>query len=166
MPKNNKRVEGTLTIENASIMFRNFKGEERTFNPAGKRNFCVRIDDLDFAKQLQNDGWNIKYLQPQEGDPDGQEVAYLPCEVSFKNRPPMIKLITKKNQTVLDESTIDMLDYADIKNVDLIITPYNWEVSGKSGVKAYVKTMYVVIEEDAFASKYEDTGDLLDAPPF
>lgn len=158
------RVEGTLTIENAKIIFRNFKGKELAFNPAGKRNFCVVIDDLEFAEKLQSDGWNVKYLQPRDGDDTQEPTAYIPCEVSFKNRPPMIKLITRKNQTILDESTIDMLDYADIKNVDLILSPYNWEVNGKSGVKAYVKTMYVVIEEDEFASKYEVDSDPDDNP--
>lgn len=150
------RVEGELVLEDARIIFRNFSGEERTYNPAGKRNFCV-ILDKDIADTLVKDGWNVKQLVPrEEGD---EPTLYLPVEVSYRNRPPKVVLVTKRSKTELDESTVGQLDYADIKSVDLIVNPYNWEVNGKSGVKAYVKTMYVVLEEDPLAGKYDDPDD-------
>lgn len=154
MPAKNNRVTNSINIENAHIMFRNFAGKEGKFNPAGKRNFCVRLDDKKIVDQLIRDGWNVRYLKArEEGDED---VPYLPVSVSYVGRPPKIILVTNHGQTRLDESTIDMLDWAEIKTADLTVNPYNWEVNGKSGVKAYLSVLYVTISEDAFAEKYEN----------
>lgn len=142
-----------ISVENAKIIFRNFAGKPSKFNAEGKRNFCLLIDD-ESANKFKLDGWNIKYLNPR--DPDDKPQPYIQVSVAFDNFPPNIYLISGGKKTKLNEDTVSVLDYAEIENVDLIIRPYNWEVSGKSGIKAYVKNMYVTIVENEFEKKYRD----------
>lgn len=140
-----------LTIEGAKLIFRNFAGVQKDYNPAGCRNFCVMINPDDVPVLLEQ-GWNVKQLRPKE---DGDEPQpYLQVAVRFDNKPPKIVLVTSGGQTILDESAVASIDYADIENADVVITPYAWSRNGKSGIKAYLKTAYITIAEDDIEKKY------------
>ena len=58
----------------------------------------------------------------------------------------------------IDEDQVETLDWVDIINVDMIVRPYEWTVNGKTGVKAYLQSMYVTIEEDPLELKYAMDG--------
>ena len=145
-----------ISIENAQIIFRNFKGEGNEYNNPGNRNFAVLLA-IDDAERLKTQGWNVKYLKPREENLDEVPQAFLPVKVKFGKIPPKIVLVTRNNQTILDEETIDQLDWAEFENIVLIIRPYEWSRNGNSGVAAYLKTGYFVIVEDQFADKYSTT---------
>ena len=150
MPQDN-----TVLMEGVRIIFRNFAGKEGQYNREGDRNFAVLLDEQ-VATDLAADGWNVKWLKPREEDEGDNPQAYLQVSVNFKGRPPRVVLLTSTKRRNLDESEVEDLDWVDIKNVDLIIRPYEWVVNNKSGIKAYLQSIYVTIEEDALERKYAE----------
>jgi hypothetical protein len=180
-------IKNNIVIEGARIGFRNFSGKEGKFNPPGRRNFCVFLEELvavdpnfndgvgvrrapdlgpgfyiPIGYVLEKDGWNVRWLQPRE-ELD-VPVPYLQVAVNYENIPPKIIIISSKGKTLLDAESVGLLDWAEITEIDLIIRPYNWVLhegtkGEKRGVKAYVKSMYVTIAEDEFEKKYYDVPD-------
>jgi hypothetical protein len=147
-----------LVLEDVRIIFRNFAGAEGMYNRKGDRNFAVVLD-RDVAEQLALDGWNVKMLKPR--DEDDEPTPYLSVAVNFEgSRPPLIRMITSRGSTDLDVDTVDTLDWVDISQVDLIVRPYDWEVSGRTGRKAYLQSMYITIIEDPLQLKYGNTNQI------
>lgn len=152
----NKNRRPTILFENARIIFRNFSGKAGKFNNEGNRNFCLLLD-TDVANDLARDNWNIKWLKPREDDEPPQ--AYTQVKVGYGGRPPKIVMISSRGKTNLDEDSINILDWAEIETIDLLLTPYEWEAKGATGVKGYVKTMFVTIREDELELKYANAPD-------
>lgn len=150
-------IQGQVSMEGVRIGFRNFNGEEGQYNKKGDRNFVVFLDD-ETAKNMKAEGWNVKFPKDRDDiDPDEDtREPYLPVSVTFGQYPPKVVLINGQGgkATKLDEDSVGMLDWAEIVDVDCIIRPYNWTVNGNSGTKAYLKALYVTINEDEFAEKY------------
>lgn len=155
-----------VTMKGMRMIFRNFEGKEGQYNRAGDRNFGVILPP-DIAEAMLADGWNVKTLKPsQEEQEEGVEVgpAWISVSVNFdKGKPPKIMQITSRGPTKLDAEDVDGLDWVDVKigddgnpMCDLIVRPYTWEVSGKTGIKAYLQTMYVTIEEDELERDYNE----------
>lgn len=152
MPNNRKNI----AIENATFFSRNFSGREGQYNPAGNRNFCVILDDA-VADLMKDDGWNVKYLKPR--DEGEQPRPYIQVAVSYRVAPPKVVMVTSHGKSILDEETVGMLDWAEIESSDVIISPSRWEMNGRTGIKAYLKTLYATIAEDEFEAKYFSTPD-------
>lgn len=155
MPQDN-----TVVMEGVKLIFRNFEGKEGQYNRAGDRNFGVLLEES-VALAMQSDGWNVKQLKVREEekaeDPDAVGDYWIQVALGYgKGRPPRVVMITERGRTNLDEETVSQLDWVDIQNVDLIVRPYNWEANGKTGVKAYLQSIYVTIDEDDLERKYAD----------
>jgi hypothetical protein len=146
-----------ITFDDARILFRNFAGRETKYNREGDRNFCVVIPD-ELVEPLRADGWNVKQLPPRE---DYEPLHYMKVSLNFKGRtPPKIVIITSRGRTDIDQSLVEMLDFADMARVDLIVNPYNWSVNGGTGVSAYLKTMFFTIREDELELRYADVPEI------
>lgn len=145
---------GVLQIDNATIIWRNFKGREQQYNRPGDRNFSLLIDDIEIAEALQNEGWNIKIKPPrEEGD---VPFMHLPVKVKFNEKGPHMYLVTNGRKVKLTEETAETLDHIDILNVDLDIRPYDWEVNGNTGRTAYLQSIEVTQDVDRFADRYAE----------
>lgn len=143
-------ARGNLVIEDAKTFWRNFSGKERKYNPAGVRNFCVRIDDELIADELESKGWNVKHIPPRE---EGEKpLVYIQVAVKYGVVNPNVYMIAGKIKTYMNEKLVGDLDSAEIENADLIIRGREWDTNR---IKAYLKTGYFEITRDVFADKYD-----------
>lgn len=154
------QVNHNLSFRGAKLTFCNFSGKPTKIDTqGGTREFGVVLD-RETADRLSEEGWNVKSYLSKYADPGDEPTLYLPVEIRFNPFPPNIWFITSRNRTRLVEGTVGMLDgmLDDIRNVNLVVRPYNWgpNARGESGVKAYVKNMYIEIEEDEFFDQYAD----------
>lgn len=155
------RAEGTVTLEDARIIFRNFSGKETEYNRAGSRNFCVILPE-ELAEQLLRDGWNVKRLKPREDDENPEGTPYIQIQLGYTGKtPPAVVVINSRGRENYGEDEVETLDWFDIETADVMFRPYNWVTREgtpreERGVKAYCVKLFVTINEDALDLKYAD----------
>ena len=115
-----KKVNSTVTIYNARLMFRNFSGEETQYNPKGNRNFCIFLEP-EIAKQMEEDGWSIGILNQRNPEDLPQPILRSKWR-SLITRPTII-IISNGRKTKLNEDNVGMLDWAEIAQCDVIVRP-------------------------------------------
>ena len=154
-----KDNRGCYTFYNARIIFRNFTGAALPpYNQAGDRNFGIVIDDMTLVDTLLADGYIVKPLKKRDDD---EETKYMvKVKVSYEKFAPRVTKICGRVKTQLDEEAIDTLDADEFANVDVTISPSKWEMNGRTGTKAYLKTMFVTIAQDELTAKYADDEEL------
>lgn len=128
----------------------NFEGRATKFTPEGARSFSILLSD-EQESVLLGDGWNVKRSKEDE---DGISRAYIDIAVSWKFKPPTVVVISDDHRTLLNESTIGIIDSLDIETMDIIFRPYDYSLPTGSGRKAYLQTMFVTIRQDDLLKKY------------
>ena len=147
-----------------SMVFRNFAGVEKQYNPAGRRSFVLRFDpnnkdDAKLVEALKDDGWNIREHENKDGDLVPQLQVFV--DFSKPQYMPRIKMLrdTDYKGISINADNASELDGAEIVKFDVRIRPYQWETAVSSGVKAMVKSMNVIVEHDDVADRYSDYQD-------
>lgn len=136
-----------LLIDDARIIFRNFRGEGSKFNREGDRNFALLIPNEEVAEMLQNDvndqgaGWNVKIKPPR--DEDESPLMYMTVKVKFNDYGPNVYLINNGRQHKLEEEDAARLDKIEIRSVDLDIRAYDNITQGRSYRTAYLQSIRV-----------------------
>ena len=152
MPQKGKLTP--IAMENVRIFAKNFAGEPTKYNPAGgRRKFCLFIPP-EYIERMLTEGWKVKYLKPREEDEGDEPRAFIEVEVKFGKYPPRIVMIGSAGKRDLNQRTVNLLDWAQATNIDLVIRPYEWDVNDNSGVKAYLGKIFFTIYEDDLDRKY------------
>lgn len=147
--------KGILQIDDARIIYRNFRGEGSKYNREGDRNFAVIIPNQEIADKLIEDGWNVKIKPPRDEEED--PFIFLPVKIKFNGNGPHIYIQSGRSMVKLDEETVEQIDDLDISSVYLDIRPYEWDINGKTGKTAYLQSMKVVQRIDRFAAEFVNT---------
>ena len=137
-------VSENVELKNVTIgrgSYRNFSGTVGMYNKSGDRKFSIFLPQ-EVADELLELGW---YVKTKPGRREGDDpINQFDIAVAFDPYPPTIELISHDGtKSYLTEETVGILDELDIARADLEIRPYNWNVNGKTGVKAYLKTLKV-----------------------
>ena len=144
-----------INITEGKIAYSNFSGSPTQYNPEGGSRTVTFVIPDDIADGLINEGWKIR---KQEFD-DGTSRYLLDAAFLFRTRngqprDPKIFIVRDNRLIHVTEDTADALDRADIVSVDAVIAASHWEYAGRSGIKAYINSMYLTIKENPIDEKY------------
>lgn len=148
-----------IFVENTKpIWTTNFSGDPtRDKFGSNARQLSIEIPNHEQARDLIDDGFNVRMTKPKDGDDDGFVPTYfVSVKLNYNSKfPPKVYLVSGEAEPVLlDEETVGTLDYCRIKNINAVLNPYNNPNTHRNSL--YVQTMYVEqdIDADPFASRY------------
>lgn len=137
-----------IIIEDAEIIFRDFKGEQGNYP-----SFAVKIPD-EVAPELMNIGWPVKQYQPRDEDADpfylmNVKVRYRTASGDDFCAPEEVMVVINGKRTYINEDTVRTLQHLTFKKVDVEIEWYPWKYQNRSGDGAQLERLYIVAENES-----------------
>lgn len=167
---------GNIVIENAVIINKNFKGEERRHpetgkivNSKGATNFCVALNEevADFLSEFRLPGdperaLNVQVKPPKDKNGniiEGDPLIFLQVKVNYPdaypNLWPEIKMFSSKKDRKMTKEDIHEIDGLFINNADVKFRPRAYTMdNGRIGLSATLKKLNFDIVEDDFDAKW------------
>ena len=144
-----------INITEGQIAYSNFSGNPTQYNPEGGKRSVTFVIPNEIADDLKAEGWPVR----EQNFDDGTSRYLLDAAFLFRTRngqprDPKIFIVRDKKLIHVTEDTADALDRADIVSVDAVIAASYWEYAGRSGIKAYINSMYLTIKENPIDAKY------------
>lgn len=162
----------TIAVDDTRFIFQtNFAGDptkDRFSDSRCKANLL--IPDPEQAKDLIKAGFKVRETRPRQ-DEDPSEFMpeyFVTVLLKYRNRagqpvkyPPKVYLVSGDNEPVLlDEESVACIDNMRIKNVNVILNPYEYDPAN-NGLSLYIRTMYVEqdLDDDPYAARYRSRHD-------
>ena len=113
-----------ITIRNAQVDPRtaNFSGIPRgPKDREGDRHFLIRLDP-ELAEELEAQGWNVKWTKAKPDHPEWEPYPYIKVKINYNRRKkPSVYMVTRKNNILLDENSIERLEGCYFEKVDVTL---------------------------------------------
>lgn len=165
----------TIAVDNTRFIFQtNFAGDPTKDRYAdSRRKANLLIPDPEQAKDLIKAGFKVRETRPREDDDprDFKPDYFVSVLLKYRNKsgqmvkyPPKVYLVSGDNEPVLlDEESVSMIDTIRVKNVNVILNPYEYDPAN-NGVSLYIRTMYVEqdLDDDPYAARYRRNRHELD----
>lgn len=146
-----------VIVENGKFIFdTNFAGDTKKDRfGSDERKANLVIPDIDLARELIDDGFNVRLTKPRVGEEEGFVPRYfVKVKLNYKSTwPPKVYLVTDEDKSVLlDEESVACLDDIWVDRVNAVLNRYE----GPNGKSLYVKSMevYQKVDDDPISAKY------------
>lgn len=146
-----------VIVENGKFIFdTNFAGDPKKDRfGSDERKANLVIPDIDLARELIDEGFNVRLTKPRVGEEEGFVPRYfVKVKLNYKSTwPPKVYLVTDEDKSVLlDEESVACLDDIWVDRVNAVLNRYE----GPNGKSLYVKSMevYQKVDDDPISAKY------------